>query len=60
MTALQSLSQMELMEMAFDGNPTVSEIQPVLDRALRLYAMPSTGRNHAPRSGQRYARYRFR
>ena len=46
MTALQSLSQMELMEMAFDGNPTVSEIQPVLDRALRLYGMPITEENY--------------
>ena len=47
MTTLQSLSQMELMEMAFDGNPTVSEIQPVLDRALRLYRMPITEENYS-------------
>ena len=27
MTALQSLSQMELMEMAFDGNPTAPGVE---------------------------------
>ena len=46
-TALQSLSQMELMEIAFDGNPAISEIQPVLDHALRLYGMPITEENYS-------------
>ena len=35
------------MEIAFTGHPSVLEIKPVLDRALRLYGVPITEENYS-------------
>ena len=35
------------MEIAFEGSPTVSEIQGALDRAMLLYGVPLTEENYS-------------
>ena len=45
--AVEALPALRQMEIAFDGNPNVSRIQPVLDSALMLYGLPITEENYS-------------
>ena len=46
-TSVNDLTALQQMEIAFNGNRAVSEIQPVLDRALLLYGLPITEENYS-------------